>query len=600
MGGIWARDVQNRWDKVTVNMDMGWSICKSIQYKCFALNLLEKNMKRFFITFTLFTVLAILPAAYFAQSSDDTDGDGIKNSEDLCPNDKGSKANKGCPRDDEEQTPENLKTGSKLSDEQPFSDCKFIIEDEGCRKFYGSSASELRSIFGQFPPNGEYPELGVQFYLWGQESDKLEALVGEIKFYGPDEKTVRPFAGLPGKKIGWNATREDIIKTYGEPTGEQNWNNAFKIVELSYNDTLKIKLVDGKIYTVTIIYDKYKAESSAYYTKLENEKKARVEKERLAKLQAELERKTQANKTLEERLKEYRDKQKEKDDGKTSEEAKDDKYLEELDSLKSNIDILATPKPTPTTTNPTKPVSAENGNFADCKLILSEGCRNYFFQTNIDAIQRQLGFKAGSYNQTLSMQVYNWAGIELYVEPSSGRVITIRIDEYVKDWKPNKNLKWGEGMSKTQEKQKGGKYTRTYSGESLIFLNYILLFRDGKLIQIEFEQPLTASESATKATREKSDDAIALERYRAENTPEAQKAKMMSDYKEAMSYLREYSQKIDHYYLNGDREKVKLYQGLALSTINRFLERYDGKMSKEMKEQFLGFKAQLTEPKQPN
>lgn len=543
-----------------------------------------------------------------ATASDDSDDDGIINADDACLFDKGTKANKGCPGEDEKLTSAEAKKQN-----QPFSNCQFIIEDEGCREFYGNSAEDLRSIFGQFPRNGEYPQLGVQFYLWGPKDITAKELVGEIKFYGPYEQTVKPFAGNPGKKIGWNASRDDIIKNYGEPTGEKNWDTGMKIVELFYGETLKIKLVDGKIYTVTIIYGNYQAESSAYYAKLENEKKEKQEKERLAKIQAEADRKARANKTLEEKLEDYRKKLKERDGIKTTDEEdeKETKKLKEkLDSLESNIDILATPtpKPTPTTAATPKPTpvvvqttnTAANGSISDCKLILSEGCRNYFFGTNIGAIRTQLGLKEGSYNRTLSMQVYNWSGIELYVEPSSGRVITIRIDEYVKDWKPAKNLKWGEGMNKIKEKYSGGEYSRIYNGESLKFPDYDLQFREGNLHRIEFEQPLTESESAAKAIRERSDDAIELEKYRAENTPKAQAEKMRSDYKETISYLKEYSQKINYYNVNRDAEKVKLYQKLALSEIDSFIKRYAGKMPKDMEDQLSGFRSQLADKVAPN
>lgn len=43
-------------------------------------------MKRKLLTITLFSILAILPIAIFAQNSEDWDNDGVKNSEDFCPN----------------------------------------------------------------------------------------------------------------------------------------------------------------------------------------------------------------------------------------------------------------------------------------------------------------------------------------------------------------------------------------------------------------------------------------------------------------------------------------------------------------------------------
>lgn len=62
-------------------------------------------MKLTFLTIALFSILAILPVSVFAQVSNDLDGDGIPNSEDVCPNDKGTKANKGCPEKTAKPTP---------------------------------------------------------------------------------------------------------------------------------------------------------------------------------------------------------------------------------------------------------------------------------------------------------------------------------------------------------------------------------------------------------------------------------------------------------------------------------------------------------------
>lgn len=66
-------------------------------------------MKKIFLTFAIFSVLAVLPSAVFAQTSDDSDGDGISNSQDVCPDQKGSKANKGCPDRKEKASSQSAK-----------------------------------------------------------------------------------------------------------------------------------------------------------------------------------------------------------------------------------------------------------------------------------------------------------------------------------------------------------------------------------------------------------------------------------------------------------------------------------------------------------
>lgn len=73
-------------------------------------------MKKIFLTFAVFSVLTVLPSAVFAQTSDDNDGDGVSNSQDACPGQKGSKANKGCPDKKENLSSEEVKTQKEKLD----------------------------------------------------------------------------------------------------------------------------------------------------------------------------------------------------------------------------------------------------------------------------------------------------------------------------------------------------------------------------------------------------------------------------------------------------------------------------------------------------
>lgn len=245
-------------------------------------------MNRIFLTITLFSILAILPYAIFAQSSNDLDGDGIPNNEDVCPNDKGTKANKGCPGKNEniapQQTTSNVQTqidNSRLteSEKKALSGCQYIIEDEGCRKFFGKSEAELSSIFGKLPINGSYGELGVDFYMWSPSTAEATS-VAEITFYGTDFGDVKRFYGNPGKNINWNATRTDIIKNYGEPIREANWvlSDGEAGFALYYNEeNLRIEFKNGKLYKVTVRYPKHNNDVEAY---LEKEKQKYLEEQK--------------------------------------------------------------------------------------------------------------------------------------------------------------------------------------------------------------------------------------------------------------------------------------------------------------------------------
>lgn len=80
-------------------------------------------MKRFLLTITVFSILAILPFSIFAQSSDDSDSDGIPNSEDVCPNDKGTKAKKGCPEKTAKPTPTSKPNTQTAANKCVSGDC---------------------------------------------------------------------------------------------------------------------------------------------------------------------------------------------------------------------------------------------------------------------------------------------------------------------------------------------------------------------------------------------------------------------------------------------------------------------------------------------
>lgn len=188
------------------------------------------------------------------------------------------------------------------------------------------------------------------------------------------------------------------------------------------------------------------------------------------------------------------------------------KQSQKLDSLKSNITFEPTPTPKATPT----PVTVKTGSLADCKFVLSDGCRNYFMTSTIDQIGVQLGLGDGFYNRTISMLVYHGKGLELWVEPSSRRIIVTKIDRYIENWKPSKDLKWGEGFSKLQKKIGNGQYSRFVSLERLKYPNFTLYFDNTELKIVEYEQESDEFELAAKKKRETVDDQITLARDRAD------------------------------------------------------------------------------------
>ncbi len=612
-------------------------------------------MNRIITILLITTVFALSANFVFAQqptptpkvtANDDNDGDGVKNADDACPGDKGTAANKGCPGKDDDveisreeakkqrekldslksnitfdptPTPKSTpnpktKPGEYKSPNQALKDCKFIIKDPGCKKFFGMSSAELDSSFGKRSDANSFTELGLFFYIWGDRSAGVNETVAEVTFYGEGSRSYKKFYGQPSEELNWNASREDVIKLYGAPTKEDSWSDSSnrKFISIKYGENYSLKFTDGKLDEITIRSERHNADVADYFVRLEEEKKRLDEahRVRLAK-QAEEDRKAQTNKTLEERLEDYWNKIKERDGIKTTGEQNDEeakKLKAKLDSLESNIDIMATPKPqvvpatasTPKSTPPVVPITdtGANGTVSDCKIIISDGCRNYLMNSTIDKLKSELGLQGGSYNRIISLQVYERKGIELWVEPSSGRVKVAKIDRYVPDWKPAKDIKWGDNLSKIEKKYPNGKLSIRRNGDALIYPNYELhtAFMEGlKLVQ--FEQSNSESEQSAKKKRETVDDQIMLEKDRADtayaNSPAGIKAAFDSMHSQVESYANQANKKVEEFNKNEltyevlewrKRKEDEIYsiRKKAIDLINDFLSKNAGKLPQAM------------------
>ncbi len=246
---------------------------------------------KYILSFTIalaFITFAAAPA--ITQSSDDNDGDGISNSEDACPGTKGTRANKGCP--EEAKTPAvtaspkptafptpkpvatpayTAKKVTAVPTSPQLADCKNIIEDAGCRKFYGRSGEQLRSMFGQLPVNGSYAKLGIWFYMWAPTSSGTPT-VAEVTFYGTDFSDLTHYYGNPGEKIDWTATAPDVIRAYGKPTKESPWTTSTTNgLTLHYGSHLSLEFENEKLLKVTIRWPQHDDDTAAYFEKMKKE-----------------------------------------------------------------------------------------------------------------------------------------------------------------------------------------------------------------------------------------------------------------------------------------------------------------------------------------
>ena len=148
------------------------------------------------------------------------------------------------------------------SPNKQLSDCRYIIDDSGCNKFFGMSKSKITSDFGIGNKYGSYVDIGIFFYLNGLENQEV---VDEITFYGNSGESSQYFKqyfGQPAKNLDWNSTMEEVIQLYGEPT--TRWQSSDKPQSsLRYDDSLRLEFEDNKLVRIVLRDPKADARYSA-------------------------------------------------------------------------------------------------------------------------------------------------------------------------------------------------------------------------------------------------------------------------------------------------------------------------------------------------
>lgn len=280
------------------------------------------SLKLFFSILAVLFVLAAVPLDSLAQgaspsptpktvqSSDDTDGDGVKNSDDRCPADKGTKANKGCPENSGGKT--NSDSGKKTNDdtdslfsnidifaspkpsptpgtkvEEPKKDgfdslksnidifaapkanptaastskpdvllrpdCRYILDNEKCLNIlFAMTSKDVLGAFGE--TKGEKFGMVTKYTYAGMIIDVANTgRVEEVEFKW--NEYLKVIDKNPAQDIQWRAGKDKIIKRFGKPQKETKMKgvDGQKLEHLWYdNDHLNFDLEDGKLISIEI------------------------------------------------------------------------------------------------------------------------------------------------------------------------------------------------------------------------------------------------------------------------------------------------------------------------------------------------------------
>lgn len=228
-------------------------------------------------------------SAVFAQDPEDFDGDGVKNSEDACPNIKGAKMNKGCP-DKDEKSVLTLSPSKTLAD----LNCEFILSETCDQILMRASEKEIKNYYGNS---------FRQSYLFYGDSSHVPVfsfysvgLVFEIYFF--------PGSGKIREGINWGDKKSAVIGKFGDPkTSYKSKNVDGDKYEIIGYDGMEFQFTKNKLNKIILRNKLSESEAAAVHAKHMAEKAdaeiAANSPEAKAKIKAEKENQIEADyKTL--------------------------------------------------------------------------------------------------------------------------------------------------------------------------------------------------------------------------------------------------------------------------------------------------------------
>ena len=210
-------------------------------------------MKRIILIFISVTICSVISSAVFAQEADDLDGDGIKNSEDACPNIKGTKANKGCPEKSESSALSGpaIKTLADLN-------CEFILSGACNEILMEASEREIKTYYGS-----RYREA---YLFYGNRSE-----VPVFSFYSLGfvfEITFFPGSGNISEDIQWGDKKEVVTRKYGSPKGLVKGKNVDgEKYEILKYEGMEFQFTKGKLDKLTLKNMLSESEAAAVHAK---------------------------------------------------------------------------------------------------------------------------------------------------------------------------------------------------------------------------------------------------------------------------------------------------------------------------------------------
>ena len=222
------------------------------------------------------------PVSPARAAAKDSDGDGVLDSADLCPLEKGSKANNGCGEKAEKPiTSAEIERQNKLLDSLrseveigrqtaptptptpvvsapavlPNTDCTVILAGKGCGKIaLGAAEFSIESMLGKpdviAEGNHRYYAFGIVIrYTSGRVVEQI-SFIRNSPYRGD---TYKPFAGSPEKNVAWQASVQQIKGIYGAP--QEHWDSrnlaGNKVDWLTYPN-IKFELFGGTLREVVV------------------------------------------------------------------------------------------------------------------------------------------------------------------------------------------------------------------------------------------------------------------------------------------------------------------------------------------------------------